>query len=106
MEVDVLLMSWLLPIASAAELTAASIQYGVCISCHGTHGEGRPAMGGPRIGDLEADHISAQLHAFRDGGRGGHPDDVSGQPMRGIAGGLDDLFGFAAQEGRMRLKKK
>jgi cytochrome c553 len=90
MEVDVLLMSWLLPIASAAELTAASIQYGVCISCHGTHGEGRPAMGGPRIGDLEADHISAQLHAFRDGGRGGHPDDVSGQPMRGIAGGLDD----------------
>ncbi|MDG1482001.1 MAG: c-type cytochrome [Myxococcota bacterium] len=83
-------MSWLLPVASAAEVANSALEYGVCISCHGPHGEGRPAMGAPRIGDLEAAHVSAQLHAFRDGVRGGRPDDAHGQPMRGIARGMDD----------------
>lgn len=78
------------------------LQYGVCVSCHGAHGEGRPELGTPRIGDLDAAYISEQLRAFRDGKRGGHVSDKVAKPMVAIARGLpgdaaiDQLAKFAA----------
>lgn len=66
------------------------VQYGVCVSCHGAHGEGRPELGTPRIGDLEAAYVAEQLRAFRDGQRGAHPDDLAAKPMVAVARGLND----------------
>lgn len=82
----------LLSAAFAADLSEGALAYGVCVSCHGAHGEGREALGAPRIGDLEAGYIAAQLRAFRDGGRGQHPDDAVSGPMRGVAAGMDDAL--------------
>ncbi len=65
-------------------------QYGVCVSCHGAHGEGRPELGAPRIGGLEAAYVQRQLEGFRAGHRGTHPDDAKGEPMVAIARGLSD----------------
>lgn len=78
--------------ASASEPgdAAAEVQYGVCVHCHGAHGEGRPELSAPRIGDLEPDYIAQQLKAFRDGGNGAHPEDTIGHPMRAVALGLTD----------------
>ena len=64
-----------------------SVQYGVCVQCHGAHGEGRPELGAPRIGDLDAGYIAAQLTAFRDGSRGDHP---AARPMTAVAKGLPE----------------
>ena len=62
--------------------------YGVCVHCHGAHGEGRPELGTPRIGDLTADYVYGQLVALRSGTRGGHADDLDAKPMVAIAKGL------------------
>jgi len=75
--------------------------YGVCVHCHGAHGEGRPELGTPRIGDLSAAYILQQLTAFRSGGRGAHPEDDTAKPMVALARGLPDpdvaeLAAFAA----------
>lgn len=64
------------------------IQYGVCVQCHGAHGEGRPELGAPRIGDLDTAYIQGQLEAFRGGLRGRHPDDEAAHPMSAVGRGL------------------
>jgi cytochrome c553 len=76
--------------AAPAGMLPVEWQYGVCVSCHGSHGEGRPELGAPRIGGLDAAYVERQLNAFRAGHRGAHPDDVHGEPMVAIAGGLSD----------------
>ncbi|MEN0067050.1 MAG: c-type cytochrome [Myxococcota bacterium] len=68
----------------------AEVQYGVCVQCHGLHGEGRPELGAPRIGQLDAEYVTAQLRSFRAGTRGYDPEDESGQAMRAVAAGLPD----------------
>jgi cytochrome c553 len=40
-----------------------------CIACHGAHGEGNAANGSPRLADLPASYLRAQLSAFADGQR-------------------------------------
>ncbi|MCO4768998.1 MAG: hypothetical protein KDA24_03145 [Deltaproteobacteria bacterium] len=76
--------------ADAPDPLDPAVQYGVCVSCHGAHGEGRPALDGPRIGDLDSGYIQSQLEAYRDGTRGSHPDDVDARSMVAIAKGLPD----------------
>lgn len=87
-----LLLLPLFSIASAGDPanTNAEVQYGVCVHCHGAHGEGRPELNAPRIGDLDADYMATQLRAYRDGGHGAHPDDESGRVMRAVTMGLQD----------------
>ncbi len=68
----------------------AEIQYGVCVQCHGLHGEGRPELGAPRIAQLDANYVMSQLRSFRAGTRGYHPNDESGQAMAAVAAGLPD----------------
>jgi len=72
-----------------AEEPRGELLYGVCVSCHGAHGEGRPEMNGPRIGDLDAAYQAAQLRAYRDGGRGSAAIPAS-LPMAAVAKGLSD----------------
>jgi len=86
--------------AHAAEATAERTEalYGVCVSCHGAHGEGRTALDAPRIGDLDVAYIVTQLTAFREGGRGAHPDDTLGHAMGGSVQGLtDDMIASLAE---------
>jgi len=68
----------------------AEVQYGVCVQCHGAHGEGRPELGAPRIGQLDASYVAAQLRSFRAGTRGHHAADDDGRAMAAVAAGLPD----------------
>lgn len=100
------MLSLFLSLALAAEPATdeppADLAYGVCVHCHGAHGEGRPELGTPRIGDLSAVYIQRQLEMFRDGSRGGHGQDADAKPMAAIARGLPnqelvvELASFAA----------
>lgn len=78
------------PAYEAYVASPAEIQYGVCVQCHGAHGEGRPELGAPRIAQLDAGYVAAQLRAFRGGKRGYHLEDESGLAMAAVAGGLPD----------------
>ncbi len=53
-----------------------------CQACHGAHGEGVPATGGPRLAGQTADYLAAQLRAYADGSR-------ANPIMVAIAKGLD-----------------
>ena len=66
----------------------AALRFGPCVHCHGAHGEGRPELGTPRLGDLEPSYIEVQLHAMRAGTRGAHPDDPDAKPMVAMAKGI------------------
>lgn len=68
------------------------VQYGVCVQCHGAHGEGRPELGAPRIGDLDTAYIQYQLSAFRRGDRGAHPGDGEAWPMGAVGRGLPEAI--------------
>lgn len=65
--------------ASAAEL------YQLCASCHGTKGEGNESVKAPAIAGLPAWYVERQLHQFKSGIRGKHPDDITGMQMRPMA---------------------
>jgi cytochrome c553 len=41
-----------------------------CVTCHGTHGEGMPANGFPRLAGQNAEYLRTQLNAFAKGERG------------------------------------
>ena len=53
-----------------------------CVQCHGADGAGNPDIAAPAIAGLPAWYVEAQLHKFRDGRRGAHPDDQAGLRMR------------------------
>ncbi len=53
-----------------------------CGKCHGEDGHGQQSIAAPGIAGLPAWYVEAQLHKFRDGIRGAHPDDVEGLRMR------------------------
>lgn len=40
-----------------------------CQGCHGAHGEGVPATGGPRLAGQTGDYLASQLRAYAQGGR-------------------------------------
>lgn len=76
--------------ATAGESRAAEIQFGVCVHCHGAHGEGRPELNGPRIGDLDAGYVKTQLLAYKNGSRAVNPEHPGALAMVAIAKGLPD----------------
>ena len=67
-----------------------------CQACHGTHGEGVPATGGPRLAGQTADYLAAQLHAYADGSRA---NPIMGAIAKGLDAGqqADAAAFFAAQ---------
>jgi cytochrome c oxidase subunit 2 len=72
------------PTPPGSPLNAGKAVFAVCIACHGSHGEGAPALNAPAIAHLPSWYITGQLQAFRDGLRGTHAEDTAGQQMRQI----------------------
>ena len=61
-----------------------------CVSCHGSKGEGNPALNAPAIGGQDAAYLERQLRNFRTDRRGTHKDDTLGAQMRALATTLAD----------------
>jgi cytochrome c553 len=59
-----------------------------CEPCHGAAGLGNQAIAAPGIAGLDSLYVQAQLHKFRSGIRGAHPDDDEGARMRPMARSL------------------
>lgn len=55
--------------------------YAVCSYCHGDRGQGIFAMKAPRLAGMTDWYLARQLENFRDGVRGGHPQDYYGTQM-------------------------
>lgn len=62
----------------------------VCMTCHGTYGQGNPAVGGPSLAGLEPWYLGRQLQLFRDGLRGSQRDYIPGYEMRETARSMSD----------------
>lgn len=59
-----------------------------CVACHGTKGEGNPALNAPAIAGQDAAYLERQLRSFRTGTRGKHKADAFGAQMRAGAATL------------------
>src|SRR5689334_4668901 len=64
--------------------------YAPCVSCHGSKGEGNPALNAPAIGGQDAAYLERQLLNFRTDRRGTHKADTAGAQMRALATTLPD----------------
>lgn len=76
-------------IASTAT-TAPAPDYGFCTVCHGTQGNGNPAIHAPKIAGIQPWYLKHQLQHFRARVRGTQPGDVAGMEMQPVALQLDD----------------
>jgi cytochrome c553 len=76
----------------AAVPTAATpaSDYGFCTVCHGTQGNGNPAVRAPKIAGIEPWYLKREFERFRGHLRGTQPGDVSGMEMQPVALQLDD----------------
>lgn len=70
--------------------------YAACSTCHGIKAQGLAHLGAPSIAGLPAWYLEAQLHKFRTGIRGAHPDDMEGLRMRPMSRLLQDEGQVAA----------
>ena len=75
-------------VALAPMLSAQDYSY--CTTCHGADGNGNIAIRAPKIAGMEDWYLRRQLERFREGQRGVHPQDDSGQEMRPVAAALTD----------------
>jgi cytochrome c553 len=64
--------------------------YDFCTVCHGTEGNGNPAIHAPKIAGIEPWYLKRQFEHFRAGLRGTHDTDLSGMEMRPVAEPMDD----------------
>ena len=64
--------------------------YGYCLVCHGSVGQGNEAIQAPALAGMSPWYLENQLEAFRRGWRGRHPEDLVGMGMYPIAEALDD----------------
>jgi cytochrome c oxidase subunit II len=65
---------------------AGAVTYNsICMVCHGADGSGNEALGAGNLRYLSAIYMERQLMYFRDGIRGAHPDDVTGQQMAAMS---------------------
>ncbi len=62
----------------------------ICFTCHGPQGQGNPDLKAPRLTSQADWYMLAQLQKFKDGLRGAHPQDTTGQQMRVMASTLED----------------
>lgn len=63
------------------DAAAGAKTYTVCAYCHGKGGQGIQAMNAPRLAGMSDWYLARQLANFRDGVRGGHPQDYYGMQM-------------------------
>lgn len=62
--------------------------YTTCATCHGAQGQGRWGTNAPPLAGMNDWYLERQLQYFKDGIRGGHPEDIYGDQMNLIAGVL------------------
>ena len=68
------------------EATASGEEiFQLCVSCHGTQGQGNAKFNAPSIAGLPKWYVERQLTKFRTGIRGTHPADLTGMAMRPMA---------------------
>ena len=67
--------------ASTADAKGKSL-YVSCAACHGSRGEGNPALGAPTIAGMDAWYLKTQLDNFASGKRGSKAGDSYGAQMR------------------------
>ncbi len=60
---------------------AGAKTFAVCAYCHGAQGQGIQAMNAPALAGQDDWYLVRQLEHFRDGIRGGHPQDYYGKQM-------------------------
>jgi cytochrome c553 len=68
-------------VAGAQDLARGEQIYGLCTQCHGPEGAGDPLSLAPAIAGQAAWYVEAQLHNFKAGKRGTHPEDMGGLRM-------------------------
>jgi cytochrome c553 len=91
------------PVA-ADDLERGEALYKLCAQCHGPEGAGNLSIWAPPIAGQPAWYVESQLHKFRDGIRGAHPDDLAGLRMRPMARTLrsdEDVAAVAAYVGSL-----
>jgi cytochrome c553 len=64
--------------------------YAVCAACHGPDARGNQDMSAPPIAGQADWYMYAQLQKFKNGMRGAHPEDVTGQQMAAMSTTLED----------------
>jgi cytochrome c oxidase subunit 2 len=67
-----------------------SLYVSTCGACHGNDGQGIPAMNAPRLRGMSDWYLTTQLKNFKQGVRGGHPQDVYGAQMGLMSATLPD----------------
>ena len=87
METRLASLALITALAAGCQTAPAGVERGAqvfdyCVQCHGADGAGNPDIEAPAIAGLPAWYVEAQIHKFRDGTRGAHPDDLPGLRMR------------------------
>ncbi|MBC2605139.1 c-type cytochrome [Pelagicoccus albus] len=59
--------------------------YATCQACHGVDGAGNDLLNAPSLLNQYDWYLEAQIHKFKDGVRGGNPEDITGSQMRPMA---------------------
>jgi len=72
----------------AGDAEAGKALFAVCGACHGSQGEGNPAMNGPKLSGQGDWYLKRQLNYFKHGTRGTHDQDVYGKQMAPMAATL------------------
>ena len=76
--------------ADAAPSAPRALYVVACASCHGADAQGNPLIDAPVLAGLSAAYLERQIDGFRQGYRGGHPDDPEGREMRPMIDGFAD----------------
>jgi cytochrome c553 len=74
----------------ASHAATPETDFSYCVTCHGSQGNGNPAIRAPKIAGMEPWYVRKQLERFRSGMRGLAADDLTGQEMRPVAMALRD----------------
>ncbi len=89
------------PVTVEGDVTLGGDYYNqFCGACHGAKAQGNLALNSPRLAGSDDWYLAAQIRAFREGGRGAHPDDRTGRQMRAMAAvlpgeqAIDDVVAF------------
>ena len=69
-------------LAPADDSARGAVLFQNCVACHGENAEGNAEYGAPAIAGMGEWYLESQLHKFRSGLRGAHPDDAEGLRMR------------------------
>ncbi len=90
--------NWLAQQPTFAEMNAkpagnaaiGAAQFTVCAACHGSQGEGNPAMNGPKLAGQADWYLKRQIMSYKNGLRGAHENDAIGRVMIGMVASLAD----------------